>query len=165
MYLDQYSPIKISKALWYYDIHTPQDGIKILWQFFIFIELEPISYTFFNHQGTESESFEIEMSISQPIFAHKKIPKALWDNDIHTLPCVRIQFLLLRSFILLLEDNVRDSRPETCHWKYFNIIVFGEFVYATLPGFWKIFDLYIFEEWTNEGIPKSLSVGPVSETQ
>ena len=42
--LDQYSPIKTSKATWDNHIHNPQYGIKILWQFFIFMELEPFSY-------------------------------------------------------------------------------------------------------------------------
>ena len=45
MYLDQYSPIKISKPLWDNDIHTTQYGRKNL-QFFIFMELEPFSYYF-----------------------------------------------------------------------------------------------------------------------
>ena len=37
------------------------------------------------HQDTKSESYEIEMSISQPIFTNKNISKALWGNDIHTI--------------------------------------------------------------------------------
>ena len=32
---------KIPKDLWDQDIHTKQDGSKILCQFFIFMELEP----------------------------------------------------------------------------------------------------------------------------
>ena len=32
---------KISRALWDNYIYTPQYGRKILWQFFIFMELEP----------------------------------------------------------------------------------------------------------------------------
>ena len=48
-------------------------------QFFIFLLL------FCEHQDTESESFEIEISISQPIFIQKKTEKALWENDIHNL--------------------------------------------------------------------------------
>ena len=32
------------------------------------------------HQDTESDSCEIEMSTSQPIFTHKNISKALWEN-------------------------------------------------------------------------------------
>ena len=40
---------------------------------------------FCDNQDTESESCEIEMSISQPIFTHKKIPKNLWGKSIHNL--------------------------------------------------------------------------------
>ena len=40
MYLDQYSPTKISKDLWYNDIHIGQDERKTFQQFFIFMELE-----------------------------------------------------------------------------------------------------------------------------
>ena len=36
----------ISKALWYNDIHTLQNGRNILWQLFIFIELELFFYYF-----------------------------------------------------------------------------------------------------------------------
>ena len=36
-------------------------------------------------QDTESESCEIKMSIHKSIFTHKKIPKDIWDNDIHSL--------------------------------------------------------------------------------
>ena len=37
------------------------------------------------HKDIESESSEIEMSISQPIFNHENISKAVWDNGIHSL--------------------------------------------------------------------------------
>ena len=40
---------------------------------------------FYYHLDTEYESCEIEMSIYQTIFRHDNIPKALWDNNIHTL--------------------------------------------------------------------------------
>ena len=40
---------------------------------------------FCDHTYTESESQEIEMSISQPIFTHKNISKAIWDNAINTV--------------------------------------------------------------------------------
>ena len=46
VYLDQYSPIKTSQALWYKDIHTLQNGGGILRKLFIFMELEPFSYYF-----------------------------------------------------------------------------------------------------------------------
>ena len=39
---------------------------------------------FCDQQDTESESYEIEISTSQPIFAHNKIPKDVWDKNIHT---------------------------------------------------------------------------------
>ena len=42
--LDQYPPIIFSNAPWDNDIHTLQYGSKILWYFFIFMELEQISY-------------------------------------------------------------------------------------------------------------------------
>ena len=40
---------------------------------------------FYDDQDTISTKCEIEMSISQLIFTHKTISKAIWDNDIHTL--------------------------------------------------------------------------------
>ena len=43
--LDQYSP-RISNVLWDNNIDTPQYGRKVLWQFFMFMELEPFSYYF-----------------------------------------------------------------------------------------------------------------------
>ena len=39
---------------------------------------------FCDHQDTEYESCEIEMSISQPIFTQEKKSKALRDKYIHT---------------------------------------------------------------------------------
>ena len=36
---------------------------------------------FHDHQDTKYEACEIEMSISQPIYTHKNISKALKDND------------------------------------------------------------------------------------
>ena len=52
------------------------------------------------HQDIESESREIEMIISQPVLPHKKIPKALLENDIHTLQDWRI---LLWQFFIFME--------------------------------------------------------------
>ena len=43
MYLEIYSPIQLSKALWENDKYTLQNGKKI-WLFFIFMELEPFPY-------------------------------------------------------------------------------------------------------------------------
>ena len=39
--LDQYSSRKTLKVLWENNIHTQQDGRKIFWQIFKFMELEP----------------------------------------------------------------------------------------------------------------------------
>ena len=46
VYMYQYPPRKLSKSLWENNIHTPKYERKILWQLFIFIELEPFSYYF-----------------------------------------------------------------------------------------------------------------------
>ena len=40
---------------------------------------------FYDHQDTESEQPEIEIGVAGPIFAQKKISKALYKNDIHTM--------------------------------------------------------------------------------
>ena len=48
-------------------------------------EARAIFLLFYDDQDTESEYQGIEMSTSQLIFTHNNIPKALWDNDIHTL--------------------------------------------------------------------------------
>ena len=53
---------------------------------------------FCDHQDTESESCEMEISISEPIFTHKNISKALWENGIHTILDVN---LFLWFFIFL----------------------------------------------------------------
>ena len=39
---------------------------------------------FCDHQDTAFESGEMEIGVAGPILT-QKIPKALWDNDIHTL--------------------------------------------------------------------------------
>ena len=44
-----------------------------------------ISQLFCDHCDAESESCEIEMSISQPIFTHKNVSEDIWDNNILTL--------------------------------------------------------------------------------
>ena len=36
--------------------------------------------------------------------------------------------------------------------------IFGDFSRATQPGFWTIFDLWFFEEWTNEIIPQDTNL-------
>ena len=48
-------------------------------------EVRDIILLFLYHQDTESEAYEIEMSISQPIFTDKNISKSLWDNGIDNL--------------------------------------------------------------------------------
>ena len=49
------------------------------------MELNPFSYYFYDIKDTESELCEIIIGVAGPIFTHKNIPKALWDNDIHNL--------------------------------------------------------------------------------
>ena len=62
---------KISKYIWYKDIHTMQDGRKNVAVIHIY-GARDIYLLFCDHQDTESESQEIEMSISQQISTHKK---------------------------------------------------------------------------------------------
>ena len=59
-------------APWDNDIHTPQDGTNILWQLFVFMELEP-ALLFYDNQYTEYESRNLEIGVSPPIFTHKNI--------------------------------------------------------------------------------------------
>ena len=40
----------------------------------------------------------------------------------------------------------------------FQFFSFGEFYFATTPGVWQFFDLWIFKEWTNERIPQSTNI-------
>ena len=61
------------------------------------LELEPF-LLFCDHQGTNSESREIEMSIYQPILNHKNISKPLWDKNRHILQDERK--ILWQLFIL-----------------------------------------------------------------
>ena len=48
-------------------------------------ESRAIFLLFCDHQDTESEPCEIEMSISKPIFTKKNISKDLWNNNINTI--------------------------------------------------------------------------------
>ena len=48
-----------------------------------------ISLLLSDHQDTRPESCEIEISIYQPIIAHKKISNYLWEKGIHTLQDLR----------------------------------------------------------------------------
>ena len=40
---------------------------------------------FCDHRGTESDSYNIFIRLSQPIFTSKKTLTDLWDNDAHTI--------------------------------------------------------------------------------
>ena len=44
LHLDQYSTRKISKPLWDCDMHITHDGRNILWQSFIFMDIESSFY-------------------------------------------------------------------------------------------------------------------------
>ena len=46
LHLDQYSTRKISKSLWNCDMHITHDGRKILYQSFMFMEIESSLYYF-----------------------------------------------------------------------------------------------------------------------
>ena len=59
----------------------------------------PIFLLVCDHQGTEDEAREIEMSTPQPIFTYKKIQNALWGNNIHTLQYGRIILWWLLIFM------------------------------------------------------------------
>ena len=67
-------------------------------------------------QDTEFELYEIEISISQPIFIHKKISKDLWDNDIHALQYGRKIVIIIHIYgalaIFLLFCNHQDTESE-----------------------------------------------------
>ena len=59
------------------------------------------SLLFCDHQDAEYESCEIQISISKPIFTKKYIPKALWENYIHTLQegsKILWQFFIFKDF-------------------------------------------------------------------
>ena len=55
---------------------------------------------FYDHQDIGSKPHEIEMSIYQPIFNHKKISKYPWDNGIHNLQYGR---KILWEFFIFIE--------------------------------------------------------------
>ena len=90
----------LPKALWDNDIHTAIYERKILWQFFIFMELEPFSYYFmttvctyfwlihwislFDHHNLFVLVFRFICWISPFNHQHIKRKSLLWDNDIHT---------------------------------------------------------------------------------
>ena len=41
--------------------------------------------TIWEHQDTESESWEMKIGVAGPILTHRKTSKALWEIGIHTL--------------------------------------------------------------------------------
>ena len=82
--VDQYPLIKISKALWDYNIHTLLDGDTCC-DNSPFFGAKSIFLLSCVTPDTEYESREIKMRTSQPIFTHKNILKYLWENDIYTI--------------------------------------------------------------------------------
>ena len=87
-----------------------------------------ISLLFCDHQDTESESQEFKMSISQPIYNHKKIPKALWKNDINNIEGRRIilwqlsiiwSFIILYYFVITKTLNLNNEK-NCCSWTNIN---------------------------------------------
>ena len=56
----------------------------MFWKIYIY-GARAIFLLFCDHQDTESESHEIEISIYQPIFTQKYSTNALWDNIAYTL--------------------------------------------------------------------------------
>ena len=70
------------------------------------------------HKDTGSESCEIEISVTGPIFAQKKIVKALWDSDIYTLKMGENNVIFLRIngtiTIFLLFCDHQDTGSESC---------------------------------------------------
>ena len=72
---------------------------------------------FCDHTDTESESREIQMSISQPIFTNTNISKALWDNDINTVQDGRKNVVIVFNIygalaISLLFCDYQDTESE-----------------------------------------------------
>ena len=69
------------------------------------------------HKDTGSESCEIEISVTGPIFAQKKIVKALWDSDIYTLKMGENNVIFLRIngtiTIFLLFCDHQDTEYES----------------------------------------------------
>ena len=84
-YINQYSPIKNTKgSIGQRYPYSTRKEINIVYIIYIY-RARAIFLIFCVHQDTESEQCEIYIKISQPIFTGTKIPRALWDNDIHTL--------------------------------------------------------------------------------
>ena len=79
VYMDQYSHIKISKALWDNNTHTLHYGRKILWQLFIFMLLETFFY-YFMITKTLNLSHKKYKLVKLDQCSHINKPKALWVN-------------------------------------------------------------------------------------
>ena len=103
--LDQYSPTKISKSLWNYDVDTLQDEIIILWQFLYFLELDAFfDYRVFTKTLNLSK-YEKYISIPPPIFT-QKISKDLWENYIHIL---QDMINILQMFLIFMDLEILFS--------------------------------------------------------
>ena len=88
VFLDQYSSRRTSRSLWDNNIHTPQDGSKILWQFPIFMELQSLSYYFVITQTLNlSNKKWILVQLEEQLTI--KTSKAILKNNIHTPQYVR----------------------------------------------------------------------------
>ena len=62
---------KLSKALWDKYTHTPQDGSKIFWQLFIFMELDPFYYYIMITKTLNMSHKKIYIGVSGLIFTNK----------------------------------------------------------------------------------------------
>ena len=81
--MDQYSPRRISKALWDNNIHTPPYGRNKLCCLFIFMKIDPFFYYFMINKALNLRLQEfILVQLDQ--YSPRKISKSLWDNNIHT---------------------------------------------------------------------------------
>ena len=84
-YINQYPPIKyikVSMRQLYQCSTILEKNILIVLHIHGY---RSIFLLFCDHQDTESELCEIEMSISQPILTHKNTSKALLDTNIQTI--------------------------------------------------------------------------------
>ena len=85
VYLNLYSPRenrKVSMRQWHPYSTRWEKNIVAVHRIYA---ARAILILFYYHKDNESESCELDMSISQTIFTHKNISKALWDNNIHNL--------------------------------------------------------------------------------
>ena len=119
-----FSHKKISKYLCDNNIHTIQDGRKILSQLFIFMELEQFSYYFVSTK-TLSWSNEKWKLVYLNQYLPRKTPQALQEQDINPLQhgiyfgIFFIYFYMWRQFSLSLG------------FRYFSFVFFYPFLSAT----------------------------------